>query len=117
MVKVAKVSGVTPITVSLRRGSWRGRLHNARPMNDYPLEPNASEMHRLVDEAMRRIVAHIESLPSQPASHVDGAAELARTLIEPLPKRGIAYEQLLDFLFDEAIPRSFNAAGPGYLAY
>src|SRR5206468_455285 len=43
--------------------------------------------------------------------------ELARTLIEPLPQRGIEYEQLLDFLFDEAIPRSFNAAGPGYLAY
>lgn len=84
---------------------------------NYPLEPDATEMHRLVDEAMRRIVAHIESLPSQPASNVDGAAELARTLIEPLPQRGIAYEQLLDFLFDEAIPRSFNAAGPGYLAY
>jgi aromatic-L-amino-acid decarboxylase len=83
----------------------------------YPLEPDASEMHRLVDEAMRRIVAHIESLPSQPASNVDGATELARTLIEPLPQHGIAYEQLLDFLFDEAIPRSFNAAGPGYLAY
>ncbi|HEV7487190.1 MAG TPA: pyridoxal-dependent decarboxylase [Thermoanaerobaculia bacterium] len=83
----------------------------------YPLEPDASEMHRLVDEAMRRIVAHIESLPSQPASNVDGAAEIARTLIEPLPQHGVAYEQLLDFLFDEAIPRSFNAAGPGYLAY
>jgi aromatic-L-amino-acid decarboxylase len=86
-------------------------------MNDFPLEPDASEMHRLVDAAMRRIVAHIESLPSQPASNVDGAAELARTLIEPLPERGVAFEQLLDFLFDEAIPRSFNAAGPGYLAY
>ena len=86
-------------------------------MNDFPLEPDATEMHRLVDAAMRRIVAHIESLPSQPASHVDGAAEIARTLIEALPERGIAYEELLDFLFDEAIPRSFNAAGPGYLAY
>src|SRR3954453_20323751 len=86
-------------------------------MNDYPLEPDATEMHDLVDAPMRRIVGHIESLPSQPASNVDGAAELARTLIEPLPERGIAYEQLLDFLFDEAIPRSFNAASPGYLAY
>jgi len=87
-------------------------------MNEpYPLEPDAPEMHRLVDEAMQRIVAHIETLPSQPASNVDGAAEIARTLIEPLPQRGVAYEQLLDFLFDEAIPRSFNAAGPGYLAY
>jgi aromatic-L-amino-acid decarboxylase len=74
-------------------------------------------MHRLVDEAMRRIVAHIESLPSQPASNVEGATDFARTLIEPLPQEGAGYEQLLDFLFDEAIPRSFNAAGPGYLAF
>jgi aromatic-L-amino-acid decarboxylase len=83
----------------------------------YPLEPDASEMHRLVDEAMRRVVAHIESLPSQPAINIEGATEYARTLIEPLPQRGESYEALLDFLFRDAIPRSFNAAGPGYLAY
>jgi aromatic-L-amino-acid/L-tryptophan decarboxylase len=83
----------------------------------YPLEPDANEMHRLVDEAMQRIVAHIESLPSQPAINVDGATEYARTLIEPLPREGQPFESLLDFLFHEAIPRSFNAAGPGYLAY
>lgn len=83
----------------------------------YPLEPDASEMRRLVDEAMRHVVAHIESLPAQPAMNVEGATEFARTLIEPLPKQGTAYGQLLDQLFDELIPRSFNAAGPGYLAY
>jgi aromatic-L-amino-acid decarboxylase len=83
----------------------------------YPLEPDAKEMHRLVDEAMQRIVAHVESLPSQPAVNVDGATEYARTLIEPLPRQGQSYESLLDFLFNDAIPRSFNAAGPGYLAY
>jgi aromatic-L-amino-acid decarboxylase len=74
-------------------------------------------MRLLVDEAMRRIVAHVESLPSQPACNVEGATEFARTLIEPLPRQGQPYEQLLDLLFDEYIPRSFNAAGPGYLAY
>src|ERR1041385_5883635 len=85
--------------------------------DDYPLEPNADEMRRLIDGAARRVIAHIASLPSQPAQNVEGATELARTLIEPLPRRGEAYETLLDVLFDEAIPRSFNAAGPGYLAY
>ncbi|HEX6098207.1 MAG TPA: aminotransferase class V-fold PLP-dependent enzyme [Thermoanaerobaculia bacterium] len=83
----------------------------------YPLEPSASEMRALVDEAMQRIVAHIESLPAQPAMNVEGATEYARTLIEPLPQRGESYEKLLDFLFNDAIPRSFTAAGPGYLAY
>ena len=74
-------------------------------------------MRRLVDEAMQRIVAHIESLPSQPAMSIDGATDYARTLIEPLPQHGQSFESLLDFLFRDAIPRSFNAAGPGYLAY
>lgn len=83
----------------------------------HPLEPDAQEMHRLVDEAMRRIVAHVESLPTQPAINVEGATEYARTLIEPLPQHGQSYESLLDFLFNDAIPRSFTAAGPGYLAY
>lgn len=83
----------------------------------YPLEPNAPEMRSLVAQATERIIAHIESLPTQPAMNVEGATEYARTLIEPLPQRGESYESLLDFLFDEAIPRSFTAAGPGYLAY
>jgi aromatic-L-amino-acid decarboxylase len=86
-------------------------------MTTYPLEPDAKEMHRLVDDAMQRIVAHIESLPSQPASNVEGATDRARTLIERLPQTPTSYAQILDFLFDEAIPRSFNAAGPGYLAF
>ena len=85
--------------------------------DQYPLEPGADEMRRLIDEAARRVIAHIESLPSQPAQNVEGATEYARTLIEPLPRRGESYEALLDFLFREAIPRSFTAAGPGYLAY
>ena len=83
----------------------------------YPLEPSAAEMRTLVDEAMRRIITHIESLPQQPAMNVEGATEYARTLIEPLPQRGESYATLLDFLFDEAIPRSFTASGPGYLGY
>ena len=74
-------------------------------------------MHHLVDEAMRRIVAHIESLAEQPAGNTDGATEYARTLIEPMPEEGSPYESLLDHLFDDCIPRSFNAAAPGYLAY
>ena len=59
-------------------------------MTRYPLEPDAEEMRRLIDGAARRIIEHIESLPSQPASNVEGATEFAR---------------------------SFNSAGPGYVAY
>lgn len=82
-----------------------------------PLGPSADEMHRLVDQAMQYIIAHIESLPDQPAANTEGGAELARSLREPLPERGQAYSKLLQTLFQTAIPRSFNCAGPGYLAY
>src|SRR5712691_3610058 len=86
-------------------------------MSKYLLEPDAREMRRLLDAAIDRIIAHIDSLPSQPAANVEGATEFARTLVEKLPRRGEEYDKLLDFLFDEAIPRSFNTPGPGYLAF
>jgi aromatic-L-amino-acid decarboxylase len=81
------------------------------------LEPAAAEMRRLVGAALDRIVAHIESLPSQPAADVEGAAELARELAQPLPEAAAPLEGVLDLLFDRAVPKSFNTAGPGYLAY
>jgi len=86
-------------------------------MTKYPLEPDSAELRRLIDEAARRVVAHIESLPQQPTRNVDDATEFARGAIEPLPTKGERFENLLDFLFNEAIPRSFNTPSPGYLAY
>jgi len=74
-------------------------------------------MRRLVDAAAQRVIEHIESLPAQPARNVDDAKEFARGLIEPLPHKGESFEKLLDFLFRDAIPRSFNTASPGYLAF
>jgi aromatic-L-amino-acid decarboxylase len=88
------------------------------PLDDarYPLEPPASTMAAMVEEAMRRIIPHIESLPELPAADTDGGAELARSLQEDLPEAGMPYEELLDDVF--RISRtSFTASGPGYLAY
>src|SRR6185503_9072909 len=82
-----------------------------------PLEPGADEMHRLVAGALERIVAHIESLPRQKAADVEGAVEIARSVRAGLPETGRPYEELLDLLFDRLGPKSFNTAGPGYLAY
>src|SRR5262245_61374918 len=83
----------------------------------WPLELAPEEMRRLVDQALQRILDHVGSLPRQPSCDVEGAAELARSLAEPLPERGTPYEDLLRLLFERAIPKSFNTAGPGYLAY
>ncbi|MFI5180546.1 MAG: pyridoxal phosphate-dependent decarboxylase family protein [Thermoanaerobaculia bacterium] len=85
---------------------------------DTSLELSPPEMERLVRLAMDRIVPHVDSLPAQRAADTDGAAELSRTLIErEPPETGTPAEELFDFLFDRAIPKSFNAASPGYLAY
>lgn len=81
------------------------------------MEPDGSEMRRMVESALRRIIEHVGSLEDQHAANVEGAIEQARTLIEPMPETGTSYETLLDDLFDRFIPRSFNTAGPGYLAY
>jgi aromatic-L-amino-acid decarboxylase len=82
------------------------------------LEPDPEQMRRLVAAALERIVAHVESLPRQPAADVAGAADLARALVETAPpEEGAPLHALLDLLFDQAVPKSFNTAGPGYLAY
>ena len=69
-------------------------------------------MRRLAALTIERLVAHVESLPRQPSADVDGAADLARSLREELPEDGAPYESLLALLFDRAIPKSFNTAGP-----
>jgi len=84
---------------------------------DTTLELTPDEMRRLVTQAMEHIVAHIESLPQQPAALVEGGAEAARSFVEPLPEHGQSSAELLARLFERAIPKSFTTAGPGYLAY
>jgi aromatic-L-amino-acid decarboxylase len=83
----------------------------------YVLEPSPERMHALLRLASERIVNHIESLPRQPTQDVEGAGEFARSLREKAPAQGQPFEDLLDLLFDRVIPKSFNTAGPGYLAY
>ncbi|HUF78786.1 MAG TPA: aminotransferase class I/II-fold pyridoxal phosphate-dependent enzyme [Thermoanaerobaculia bacterium] len=82
-----------------------------------PFEPGGVEIRRLVDEAVDRIVRYLETLPEQAAGDTAGGVELARSLAEPLPEAGRPLEELLDLVFERAAPLSFNAAGPGYLAF
>src|SRR5262245_55034157 len=77
-------------------------------------------MRTMADAVVARCVDHIASLPSQPAcGDVDAkrVGELCRSMRESAPEQGTALEPLLDRLFAEWIPRSFTAAGPGYVAY
>jgi aromatic-L-amino-acid decarboxylase len=83
-----------------------------------PLEPSDEELRVLLSEAVRRVILHIGSLPSQPADGTAEAGTLARALIErEAPEDGTPAGPLFDLLFEKAIPASFNNAGPGFLAY
>jgi len=84
---------------------------------DRSLELSPDALRSLISAAAERIVAHIASLPDQPSADTEGGAALARSLAEPIPERGLPAEELLDLLFARVIPKSFNTAGPGYLAY
>ncbi len=84
---------------------------------DRSLELQGETLRRLIEAATERILAHIESLPRQPSADVDGGVALARSLAEELPETGTPAAELLDLLFDRVVPKSFNTAGPGYLAY
>src|SRR5512146_282617 len=90
-------------------------------MNDstpsWPLEPSREEMQQLAERAVRRVLDHLASLPQQPASDVSDALALSRSLIEGIPWTPGDVEAIFDLLFETAVPKSFNAAGPGYLAY
>ena len=86
----------------------------------YPLEPSRDQMRVMVDKVAERVIDHIASLARQPASYAEHEAGThARTaaLAESLPERGTDLDGLLDLLFREAVPLSYNTAAPGYLAY
>ena len=83
----------------------------------YPLEPTAEEMREMLEQVTERIVDHIDSLPRQPASYDSDGRLVAKEFVEPIPASGSNFGALLDRLFDDAAPHSYNTAGPGYLAY
>ncbi len=88
-------------------------------MTDWPLEPSPEAFLELVDAAARRAAQHVATLGEQPATWTDEEAvdAVARSLIEPMPTEPTPAPEVLATLFDRAAPASFNAAGPGYLAY
>ena len=71
----------------------------------------------MADAVVARCIEHVATLDRQPSCGDLNTAELCRAMREPAPELGSALEPLLDRLFHDWIPRSFTAAGPGYLAY
>jgi aromatic-L-amino-acid decarboxylase len=81
------------------------------------LELSGAEMRAIAADVSARAIAHIESLPDQPACGDVDAAALCRTMREPAPEHATELGPLVEELFRDWIPRSFTAPSPGYLAF
>ena len=69
-----------------------------------------------IDRCADLVVEHIGSLPEQPSWDVEGADDLARAYTGRAPETGSSIENVLERL-RPAVAKSFNTAGPGYLAF
>lgn len=81
------------------------------------LELSEDDMLRMGEACVRAVVQHIVALPNSPRSNLVNAAEISRSLREPPPENGTAFETLLPFLMEKVIPLSINAAHPTYMGY
>ena len=70
----------------------------------------------LTDACTRFALEQVATLPAQPSWDLDGARELAATFRTGPPAHGTPIAAFLE-RFGAAVAKSFNAAGPGYLAY
>jgi len=90
------------------------------PRSDDPasLELTPEAMRAMGEAVLARVIHHVASLPSQPVrGDLAAAIERCRALREAAPEAATPLDDLLEPLFAEWIPRSFNTASPGYLAY
>src|SRR4051812_15795541 len=95
----------------------RRSLLSGEGLDSVDLEFSAESMRTMADDVVGRCIAHMASLDRQPACGDVDAAALCRTMREAAPEHGVALAPLLDQLFADWIPRSFNAPSPGYFAY
>lgn len=82
------------------------------------LDLSPAQMQAMGNAVVARAVAHLAALPEMPScgDYTDIEA-LCRSLRESAPEQGASLEALLEPLFEEWIPRSFNTPAGGYLAY
>ncbi len=93
------------------------RAHDALGGDLANLEFPPPVMKAMGELVVARAVEHIASLHTQPILGDVEARDLCRTLREPAPEHATSLEPLLEHLLRDLVPRSFNAAGPGYMAY
>jgi aromatic-L-amino-acid decarboxylase len=81
-----------------------------------PLEPDTQEIAVQTRAVADFVIAHLRTLHEQPSFDLDGANELRASFREVVPEAGRPLGAILGRLAP-AFAKSYNTAGPGYLAY
>jgi aromatic-L-amino-acid decarboxylase len=81
-----------------------------------PLEPSAEHFDAWTAACVAFVREHLLALDRAPSADVAGATELAARFREAPPESGQPLTELLARL-EEAVAKTINTAGPGYLAY
>jgi aromatic-L-amino-acid/L-tryptophan decarboxylase len=82
----------------------------------HPLEPERDELEALTRAVSDFVIQQVATLAEQPSFDLDGVEALRESFREPVPAEGRSLESVLARLAP-AIAKSYNTAGPGYLAY
>lgn len=85
-------------------------------MTSRPLEPDLDDFDAMTRACVAFVRDQLASIADQPASDTDDAEALRAAFREPPPAKGEPMHALLARL-GPAVAKSFNTAGPGYLAF
>ena len=87
-----------------------------RDPHRFPLEPAPEELEAQTRMVADFVLAQLASLAEQPSFDLDGVEPLRASFVCDPPEQPTALADLLERL-KPAIAKSYNTAGPGYLAY
>lgn len=89
----------------------------ARRSDAADLDLSPAQMQAMGEAVLSRVIAHLSALhDTTSCGDFSDIEDLCGSMRESVPEQGAELQALLDPLFDEWIPRSFNPASPGYLA-
>ncbi|MGZ4110710.1 MAG: pyridoxal phosphate-dependent decarboxylase family protein, partial [Actinomycetota bacterium] len=82
----------------------------------YPLDPKPDDMRAMGEAAVEYLIGFIDGLDEAPASNVEGAIDLARSLRASPPEEGGSFAEVFED-FKAAAAKGYETSGPGYLPY
>jgi len=82
----------------------------------HPLEPDAATVHEMTRLVADFVEGQVATIGEQPAHDLDGVEAIVEAFRRPAPEEGAPLDAIVGALAG-AIRKSFNTAGPGYLAF